>query len=244
MPRTSGWSVGPVARRGSKAIDGELMSRRDPTPGDGRFLVCVIDDDENMRAALETLLRSARFDVRTFATPSAYLQAALVEATDCLILDVQIGDENGLAFQEALLNDAVTVPVVFITGYGDLPMAVRGMKAGATNFLAKPFDDEDLLAAVAEAASQADRRREDARSVAEARERYAGLSQRERQVMELVTAGLMNKQIAGRLGITEITVKIHRGNVMRKMKARTLVDLVRLAALAQAIDAPVLGDRA
>ncbi|GGC88823.1 response regulator transcription factor [Chelatococcus reniformis] len=191
--------------------------------------VCVIDDDEGVRQALDSLLRSAGFTVHCFETPEAFLAADESDGAGCLILDIRLRGANGLDFQQELLASDNAVPVILMTGYGDIPMTVRGMKAGAVNFLAKPFADDDMLAAVAEALARSAERRAASRRGDGLRSSYASLTPREREVMALVTAGLMNKQIAGRLGLSEITVKIHRGNLMRKMQAQSLADLVRMA---------------
>ena len=189
--------------------------------------VCVIDDDEEVRTSLDSLLRSAGFAARTFATPEEFLESA--DDAACLILDVRLKDADGLAFQEQLVASEAIVPIILMSGYGDIPMSVRAMKAGAVNFLTKPFTDEEIFGAVREAVEQFRSRRIKAKESASLRELYESLTPREREVMALVTAGLMNKQIAGRLGVQEITVKIHRGNVMHKMCAQSLPDLVRMA---------------
>ncbi|MBC9032637.1 response regulator transcription factor [Sphingomonas sp. JC676] len=193
------------------------------------ILICVIDDDEEVRGSLDSLLRSAGFEVRTFAGPEEYLGCPAADAAACLVLDVRLQGADGLEFQQSLIESEAQVPVILITGHGDIPMTVRGMKAGAVSFLPKPFEEEDMLAAVAEAVERDRRRRSEEQQGEDVRANYASLTPREREVMGLVTAGLMNKQVAGRLELSEITVKIHRGNLMRKMKAESLADLVRMA---------------
>jgi len=192
-------------------------------------LICVLDDDEGVRGALDSLLRSAGFEVRAFAAPEEFLACSEVDVASCLILDIRLGDADGLELQQELLASEVPLPVILITGHGDIPMTVQAMKAGAVNFLAKPIAEDALLAAVNEAVARDVRRRAREEEHASARERYDALTPREREVMALVTAGLMNKQVAARLELSEITVKIHRGNVMRKLKAESLADLVRMA---------------
>jgi FixJ family two-component response regulator len=195
----------------------------------GPTLVCVLDDEEEVRGSLDSLLRSAGFAVRTFAAPGEFLACAEADDAACLILDVRLGGVDGLDFQQDLAESQVPVPVVLITGHGDIPMTVRAMKAGAVDFLPKPFDEEQMLAAVREAVRRDGQRRSAAKESGGVRACYDALTPRERDVMGLVTAGLMNKQVAGRLGLSEITVKIHRGNMMRKMQAQSLADLVRMA---------------
>ncbi|WP_334183423.1 response regulator transcription factor [Novosphingobium sp.] len=191
--------------------------------------VCVLDDDADVRGSIGSLLRASGFEVALFATSEAFLAAELPEQARCLVLDIRLAGESGLDFQERLAAEGIAVPVILITGHGDIPMTVRAMKAGAVDFLPKPFDEEQLLAAV-RAGLQADRAR---RSVhadnAALRLGFETLTPREREVMALVVTGLMNKQVAARLDLSEITVKIHRGNVMRKMAAQSLADLVRMA---------------
>ncbi len=193
--------------------------------------VCVIDDDAEVRNAIGSLLRSSGFEVALFETPAAFMAAGAPDGASCLILDVRLSGESGLDFQERLLAHGIRIPVILITGHGDIPMTVRGMRAGAIDFLPKPFGDDQLLAAIG-AAVEADRlRRAEAAGHAALRGSYEGLTPRERDVMGLVVTGLMNKQVAARLKLSEITVKIHRGNVMRKMNAQSLADLVRMAEL-------------
>ncbi len=191
--------------------------------------VSVIDDDPEVRGAIGSLLRSSGFDVRLYDRPAEFLSAGLPEAASCLVLDIRLSGESGLEFQERLAAQGMTVPVILITGHGDIPMTVRGMRAGAIDFLPKPFGDDQLLAAV-EVAIAKDRENRAARAGAmELQARFSRLTPRERDVLSLVVTGLMNKQVAARLELSEITVKIHRGNVMRKMAAQSLADLVRMA---------------
>jgi FixJ family two-component response regulator len=191
--------------------------------------VCVVDDDAEVRGSIGSLLRSSGFEVALFETTAAFMADPAHNLASCLLLDVRLSGESGLDFQEHLAANGIRVPVVLITGHGDIPMTVRGMRAGAIDFLPKPFGDDQLLDAVG-AAVEADRlrRTEDAGN-AVFRASYDRLTPRERDVMGLVVTGLMNKQVAARLELSEITVKIHRGNVMRKMDAQSLADLVRMA---------------
>ncbi|ABD04922.1 two component transcriptional regulator, LuxR family [Rhodopseudomonas palustris HaA2] len=192
-------------------------------------LICVVDDDEDVRSSLSSLLRSIGYAVKTFAGPLDFLASDAVDAASCLILDIQLGEADGLEFQQELVTSDASIPIILISGHGDIPKTVRAMKAGAVNFLPKPFEEEALLAAVAEAVSRDQRRRNDAHRDESIRLRYEQLTPREREVMALVAAGLMNKQIAWRLSLSEITVKIHRGNMIRKMQVKSVAELVRLA---------------
>ncbi|MGV7206531.1 response regulator transcription factor [Oxalobacteraceae bacterium A2-2] len=192
-------------------------------------LVYIVDDDAPLRAAISSLLRSVGLEVRDFGSVPQFLAHARAEVASCLLLDVRLQGISGLEFQAELNREGVALPIIFMTGHGDIPMSVRAMKAGALDFLAKPFRDQDLLDAV-NAALEADRerrRRDQSRLGLQAC--YQSLTPREREIMALAASGLMNKQIAGQLGTSEITVKIHRGNAMRKMQARTFADLVRMA---------------
>jgi FixJ family two-component response regulator len=200
-----------------------LMSRATP-------IVFVVDDDISVRESLESLIRYAGWQPQTFASAQEFLSRPRVFGPSCLVLDLMLPDLNGLDLQKRIANDQTAMPIIFITGHGDVPMAVRAMKAGAVEFLNKPYSDEMLLGAVKQAIKCSDatlRREAELRSI---RERFASLSPRERQVMALVVRGLVNRQVGRELFITEITVKVHRGNVMRKMKAGSLAELVNMAA--------------
>ncbi len=191
--------------------------------------VHVVDDDASIRAALLSLLRSVDIDAHAFAGVDEFLAAFQVDRTGCLVLDVRLPGMSGLEFQEQLARLGIAIPVVMMTGYGDIPMSVRAMKAGAVDFLPKPFRDQDMLDAVCAALARDEARRHVARGLAVLHARWSGLSPREREVMALVVAGRLNKQAAGELGLSEVTVKIHRGSVMRKMQAGSLPELVRMA---------------
>jgi len=192
-------------------------------------VVYIVYDDESLGQALESLFRSVGLAARVHGSVQSFLASSPGGEPGCIVLDVRLPGLSGLDFQDRLDEFGIALPVVLMTGHGDIPMSVRAMKAGAVDFLAKPFRDQDMLDAVAAAIDRdRDRRRTEENSAA-LRARYATLSPREQQVMALVTAGLMNKQAAGELGLSEITVKIHRGAAMRKMGARTLADLVRMA---------------
>lgn len=192
-------------------------------------VVLVVDDDESVRGALDSLFRSVGLRVQLFASAAELLAAKLPDVESCLVLDVRLPGVSGLDFQTQLARDSNNIPIIFMTGHGDIPMSVRAMKAGAVDFLAKPFRDQDMLDAVTLAIEHDRKRRESERQVGELKALFATLSPREREIMGHVTAGLMNKQVAAEVGLSEITVKIHRGNVMRKLKARSLADLVRMA---------------
>ncbi|MDF2818627.1 MAG: two-component response regulator [Stenotrophomonas rhizophila] len=196
-----------------------------PTPP----LVVVVDDDAAVRDALDSLLRSVGLQTRVLGAPSELLQAVLPDVPGCIVLDVRLPGISGLDLQGQLAAQGIHLPIVFMTGHGDIPMTVRAMKAGAVDFLAKPFRDQDMLDAVSAAIERDTRRRQDMAARGSLETRYATLTPREREVMAHVVAGLMNKQVAGVLHLSEITVKIHRGNVMRKMGVRSLADLVRHA---------------
>ena len=192
-------------------------------------VVVIVDDEAAIREALDSLFRSIGLRTLSFASPAELLQAAAPDGPGCLILDVRLPGISGLDLQDQLARHGIALPIVFMTGHGDIPMSVRAMKAGAVDFLPKPFRDQDMLDAVAAAIERDTQRRAEASALDEVRARYATLTPREREVMAHVASGLMNKQVAGLIGLSEITVKIHRGNVMRKMGVRTLADLVRQA---------------
>jgi FixJ family two-component response regulator len=194
-----------------------------------RAVVFVIDDDSSMRLALEDLVGSVGLEVRAFATPQQFLQSKPPDAPSCLVLDIRLPGMSGLAFQNELVKLGLARPVIFITGHGDIPMSVRAMKAGAVEFLTKPFHDQDLLDAIHVAIERDRKQRREAVRLAELRERFAALSEREREIMSLVVIGRANKQIAAELSLSEMTVKVHRGQVMRKMHAGSLPELVRMA---------------
>jgi FixJ family two-component response regulator len=189
-------------------------------------MVYVVDDDESMRDAVRNLLRSVGLNVETFGSAQEFLAFDMPDVPSCLILDVRLKGQSGLAVQEQISASQLGLPIVFMTAHGDIAMTVKAMKAGAKDFLAKPFRDQDMLDAVANALASDEERREACRSVADLRRCYDSLTAREREVMAFVAAGLMNKQIAGEMNLSEITVKIHRGQAMRKMGARSLADFV------------------
>jgi FixJ family two-component response regulator len=191
--------------------------------------VFVVDDDPSMRRALESLLRSVGHEVRLFSSAPEFMQAVRGDVPGCLVLDVRLPGMSGLAFQQELTKAGIALPIIFITGHGDVPMTVRAMKAGAVEFLTKPFDDQVLLDAIHAALERDRARRRDDESLASLRGRYDDLTDRERQVMKHVVAGWVNKRIAGELGLSVVTVKVHRGQVMRKMQAKSVAELVRMA---------------
>jgi FixJ family two-component response regulator len=192
-------------------------------------MVFVIDDDASMREALRGLFESVGLRVEVFGSASEFLQSKLPDVASCLILDIRLPRLSGLDFQVELATAGIRIPIIFMTGHGDIPMSVRAMKAGAIDFLTKPFRDQDMLDAVTMAIERDRKRRNDAKILSDLQERLATLTPREREVMALVVSGLMNKQIAAEIGTAEITVKIHRGHIMRKMAAKSFADLVRMA---------------
>jgi FixJ family two-component response regulator len=192
-------------------------------------IVLIVDDDPSVREALGRLFRSVDLEPRLFASVAELMRQKFPDAPCCLVLDIRLPGVSGLDFQTQLAEADIHVPIIMMTGHGDIPMSVRAMKGGAVDFLTKPFRDQDMLDAVAHAIERDRKRRDSNKSLAQLRGLFESLTPREREIMALVTAGLMNKQVAGELGLSEITVKIHRGHIMKKMGVRSLADLVRAA---------------
>jgi len=191
--------------------------------------VVIVDDEQLVRNGIASLLRSVGYEVQAFESVQELQDGRTLSDANCLILDVRLPFTSGLEFQRKLVDNEIRVPIIFITGHGDIPMTVSAMKAGAVDFLPKPFREQDLLDAVASAVERSRQQTASGFREQDIRARYQALSAREREIMIMATAGLLNKQIAGKLGLSEITVKIHRGKVNRKMMARTFADLVRMA---------------
>jgi FixJ family two-component response regulator len=194
-------------------------------------VVYVVDDDADVREGLRDLFESVGLEVQLFGSATEFLSKKLPDEVSCLILDVRLPGVSGLDFQADLAAAQIKIPIIFITGHGDIPMTVKAMKAGAVEFLTKPVREQDMLDAVRAALDRDRSRREYDQETSDLRTRFEGLSTRERQIMALVTSGLMNKQIAGEIGVSEVTVKVHRHNVMKKLGAKSLADLVRIADL-------------
>jgi FixJ family two-component response regulator len=191
--------------------------------------VLIVEDDKSFREALQRLFRTVGLRVTVYESAAELVQSELPDVPSCLILDIRLPGRSGLDIQEELAKAGVQIPIIFMTGHGDIPMSVRAMKAGAVDFLTKPFRDQDMLDAVVTAIERDGERRKKDKEAQELRARFGSLSPREREVMTLATTGLMNKQIAAEMGLSEVTVKIHRGHVMKKMAARSLAQLVRMA---------------
>ena len=196
---------------------------------ESQSVVFVVDDDASVRAAVEDLLRSVGLAVRTYGSTQEFLQSKLPDAPGCLVLDVRMPGQSGLEFQRTLTTTGIHLPIIFISGHGDIPMSVRAIKSGAIEFLTKPLHEQELLDAIQSGIERDRARRQNAKAITELQERLDSLTGREREVLELVITGQLNKQIAAQLELSEATVKVHRSQIMQKMRARSLVDLVRMA---------------
>ena len=222
-----------IEMNSARRLDQEWRSLVPQTP-----IVFVVDDDVSVRESLELMIRHAGWQPQTFASAQEFLAHPRPLVPSCLVLDVSLPDLNGLDLQKRVASDRTDMPIIFITGYGDVPMSVQAMKAGAVEFLTKPFSDDVLLEAVQHALERSESALGEELERRALRDDYASLSRREKEVMALVVSGLLNKQVGAELGISEITVKAHRGNVMRKMKADSLADLVKIAARLHVAPAP------
>jgi FixJ family two-component response regulator len=214
------------------AASGRTVTERPTLPGDvegdGEPVVLVVDDDVAIREALTGLFGSVGLRVKVFASAPALLQGNLPDAPSCLVLDIQLPGMSGLDFQIELCEAGIRIPIIFMTGHGDIPMTVQAMKAGAVDFLTKPLRQREMIEAVTRALAVDRKRRADEKTVADLRSLYESLTSREREVLAHATAGLMNKLIAEKLGVSEVTVKVHRSNIMRKLRTRSLADLARM----------------
>jgi FixJ family two-component response regulator len=220
----------PACLISSRVIEMQPISGTTPTSTHSQTsIVYIVDDDKSMRLSLSNLLHSVGLRVETFASSHEFLAYPKSKAPSCLILDIRLPGENGLTVQQDIAKSGLRIPVLFMTGYGDIEMSVRAMKAGAVDFFPKPFRDQDMLDAIAQALARDGERLAAEQSIATLRNAYNSLTPRERQIMSFVVAGLMNKQIASEMNLSEITVKVHRGQAMRKMSARSVAELVRKA---------------